>query len=218
MRYLFFLLFLLFGKSALGQALPNLQQLAKELSYTITYGECKISVVTDSIIELAFSKKIKVGSTQLRGIQDSLDYKLFFIFRKEKDRQEYYNRIMKKLSTQVDSIINNDRYKSFDFSKYYQEKYIDLFSITIPPTIINEKYSVVVIDNTIYPSNYVVKEDFFLWYSDILSYLFVLADGNKLCYYKPSLSMYMQIEMFGNFGLFNWRRIKEINYPHLFKK
>jgi hypothetical protein len=194
-----------------------LPQIAKNLS--LRYCEdCSINVVADTIIEIAFQKKMKLGSTQLRGIQDSMAYKLFFIFRKEKDRQTYYNQMMKKISYQIDSLMEKNKYEGFSFSKYYEKDYTSLLPIVIPPTIINENYSIVVIDNTLHSSNITTAEGYLNWYHEVLTFILLLADGNKICYYQSYQSIHLWIEMRGHFGLFNWRMIKEINYPHLFKK
>jgi hypothetical protein len=232
MKHIAFLLIAaLFSFSLRGQALPNLTTVAEKL---VEYDEPSIvsaKVIYDSIIEITYHEKIKIGPKELRRVTDTVNYKLFFIFRKEKKQLAAYISSMKMLSHKIDnldSIIGDYRdFRSFRFLKDNYRRFLPprdtnswgILPYKIPPTIINENYSVVIIDNMRYAASMLVKDKKSLGlYINMIKKILIIGEGNIICFYSNYMCSSMEFEMMGSFGIFDWGEIKERNYPHLFKR
>jgi hypothetical protein len=101
---------------------------------------------------------------------------------------------------------------------YEPSKWGVVLPYKIPPTIINENYSVVIIDNIRHSSCINVKQEYLLWYLYVIDKILIVGEENIICSYSQYMSSFMKTEMMGNFDLFDWGYIKEMNYYRLFRR
>ncbi|TAH20390.1 MAG: hypothetical protein EAZ08_06000 [Cytophagales bacterium] len=197
-----------------AQKLPNLDSLKSAWEEYYAYDGWQVDKKSDSVLVFTRMRISKIGYRSIRRTTDSLNYKLFAVFRKEKSKTEEYNinfkafikAILKKDSIGIERPVN--------VYSYYWESFM---SYTIPPMIITPEYSIVFFDNlregqVIKPYDEANQINACLW-DTIISF----ADGNIFSSYWRFEPIPIKAKYINQFGLFYWYPIAKHNYPELFE-
>lgn len=213
-----FLVCILLSNLTLAQKLPNIDSIAIKLGENYSGLGWEISKKSDSVLILSYNKTLEFVSTNVRrqDIVDSIHYKLFIIFRKEKNKLKEYKTHLKQFVEKVKAYSNKNPFFCLESSP--KEGWGSFLPFKIPPVIFFSNYSIIIFDNAPPSVNLAIKPEVqgLRVSEDVWGVIRFLSEEGIFCSYKKIISPWVEDHFNGYFNLIYWGEIKKVIYSKLF--